>query len=129
VKSAAGSALTQSKSQTKTTSAKAAKAASKVLRDGRTSKAATSAAGSALSQSPSHTKSPSAAKRASAVLSDRRAVSKTKTVAASSLSQLRNPRSGRYVMVDRTSGSIISHKKSPGSYKSVPIAKKVTSRK
>lgn len=36
----------------KTTSAKAAKAASKVLRDGRTSKASKTAAGSALSQRP-----------------------------------------------------------------------------
>ncbi len=37
----------------KVTSSKAAKAASKVLRDGRTSKASKSAAGSALSQKPS----------------------------------------------------------------------------
>jgi len=36
----------------KVTSKKAAKAASKVLRDGRTSKASKSAAGSALSQRP-----------------------------------------------------------------------------
>ncbi|MEJ7892935.1 MAG: hypothetical protein WKF94_09865 [Solirubrobacteraceae bacterium] len=36
----------------KTTSPKAAKAASKVLRDGRTSKASKTAAGSALSQTP-----------------------------------------------------------------------------
>jgi hypothetical protein len=36
----------------KVTSSKAAKAASKVLRDGRTSKASKTAAGSALSQKP-----------------------------------------------------------------------------
>ena len=48
VKSAAASALTQSKAPNETTSEKAAKASSKVLRDGRTSKAAKSAAGSAL---------------------------------------------------------------------------------
>jgi hypothetical protein len=38
--------------RSKVTSKKAAKAASKVLRDGRTSKASKSAAGSALSQRP-----------------------------------------------------------------------------
>jgi hypothetical protein len=38
------------------TSAKAAKAASKVLRDGRTSKASKTAAGSALSQTPAKRK-------------------------------------------------------------------------
>lgn len=49
-KSAAGSALSQSKSPGKTTSSKVASNASKVLSDGRTSKASKSAAGSALSQ-------------------------------------------------------------------------------
>jgi len=49
-RTAAGSALTQSRTKTETTSPKAAKAASKVLRDGRTSSASKSAAGSALSQ-------------------------------------------------------------------------------
>ena len=41
---------------TKQTSARAASAASKVLRDGRTSKASKTAAGSALSQTPSKKK-------------------------------------------------------------------------
>jgi hypothetical protein len=50
VKSAAGSALTQTKAPNEVTSEGAAKAASKVLRDGRTSTAAKSAAGSALTQ-------------------------------------------------------------------------------
>jgi hypothetical protein len=49
-KSAAGSALSQTKAPTKQTSAKAATAASKTLRDRRTSKASKSAAGSALAQ-------------------------------------------------------------------------------
>jgi len=49
-KSAAGSALSQTKDVKKVTSKKAASAASKVLRDKRTSKASKSAAGSALSQ-------------------------------------------------------------------------------
>ncbi len=48
-KSAAGSALAQSRT-TKVTSRKAATAASKALTDGRTSKTTKSAAGSALSQ-------------------------------------------------------------------------------
>jgi hypothetical protein len=36
--------------------------------------------------------------------------------------QLKNPRSGRYVKVDRTRGLIVSYKKSEGPYKNVPIA-------
>ena len=35
--------------------------------------------------------------------------------------QLRNPRSGRYVKVDRTHGRIVDHKRSEGPYKNVPI--------
>lgn len=42
------------------------------------------------------------------------------------LIQLKNPISKRYVLVDRTKGSIISHKKSPGPYKGVPIHKAST---
>jgi hypothetical protein len=36
--------------------------------------------------------------------------------------QVKNPKSGRYVKIDRTDGKIISHKKSEGPYKDVPIA-------
>lgn len=36
--------------------------------------------------------------------------------------QLKNPRSGLYVKVDRTRGLIVSYKKSEGPYKHVPIA-------
>lgn len=36
--------------------------------------------------------------------------------------QLKNPRSGLYVKVDRTRGLIVSYKKSEGPYKNVPIA-------
>jgi hypothetical protein len=50
VKRAAASVLTQYKAPGETTSPTAAKAASKVLRDGRTSKAAKSAAASTLAQ-------------------------------------------------------------------------------
>lgn len=35
--------------------------------------------------------------------------------------QLKNPRTGHYVKVDRREGRILSHKKSPGPYKGVPI--------
>jgi len=49
-RTAAGSALTQSKAPSERTSAHAASAASQVLRDGRTSDASKTAAGSALSQ-------------------------------------------------------------------------------
>lgn len=35
--------------------------------------------------------------------------------------QLKNPRSGRYVKVDRTKGMILSHKKSDGPYKNIVI--------
>jgi hypothetical protein len=49
-RTAAGSALTQSKAPRERTSANAASAASQVLRDGRTSADSKAAAGSALSQ-------------------------------------------------------------------------------
>jgi hypothetical protein len=38
--------------------------------------------------------------------------------------QIKNPRSGHYVKIDRTEGKIIDHKKSEGPYKNVPIARK-----
>lgn len=38
--------------------------------------------------------------------------------------QVKNPKSGRYVKVDRTAGKIIAHKKSSGPYKGVPVARK-----
>ena len=38
--------------------------------------------------------------------------------------QIRNPKSGHYVKIDRAQGRIISHKKSEGPYKDVPIARK-----
>ena len=38
--------------------------------------------------------------------------------------QVKNPRSGKYVKIDRSRGRIISHKKSEGPYKNVPVARK-----
>lgn len=42
----------------------------------------------------------------------------------SRVGQTKNPRSGHYVKIDREKGKIISHKKSEGPYKNVPIIKK-----
>ena len=38
--------------------------------------------------------------------------------------QVKNPRSGHYVKIDRTAGKIISHKQSEGAYKNVPVIRK-----
>lgn len=38
--------------------------------------------------------------------------------------QVKNPRTGKYVKIDRTEGRIIDHKKSDGQYKNVPVARK-----
>lgn len=38
--------------------------------------------------------------------------------------QVKNPRTGRYVKIDRSAGKIVSHKKSSGPYKGVPVARK-----
>jgi hypothetical protein len=38
--------------------------------------------------------------------------------------QVKNPKTGHYVRIDRTKGKIISHKKSEGPYKGVPVARK-----
>ena len=35
--------------------------------------------------------------------------------------QIKNPKSGHYVKVDRKAGKIINHKKSSGPYKDIPI--------
>ncbi len=38
--------------------------------------------------------------------------------------QVKNPRTGHYVKIDRDMGKIISHKKSDGPYQDVPVARK-----
>mgnify|MGYP006978337914 CR=1 FL=1 len=38
--------------------------------------------------------------------------------------QVKNPRTDRYVKIDRTVGLIVSHKKSEGPYKGIPVARK-----
>jgi hypothetical protein len=37
--------------------------------------------------------------------------------------QVKNPKSGHYVKIDRAVGKIIAHKSSEGPYKNVPIAR------
>lgn len=38
--------------------------------------------------------------------------------------QAKNPRSNKYVKIDRTEGKIVSQKQTPGPYKEVPVARK-----
>ena len=38
--------------------------------------------------------------------------------------QVKNPKTNKYVKIDRNAGRIVSHKKSDGPYKGVPIARK-----
>lgn len=38
--------------------------------------------------------------------------------------QVKNPRTGHYVKIDRSAGKIIDQKKSDGPYKGVPVARK-----
>lgn len=38
--------------------------------------------------------------------------------------QVKNPKTGNYVKIDRSAGKIIAHKKSSGPYKGVPVARK-----
>lgn len=38
--------------------------------------------------------------------------------------QVKNPRTDRYVKIDRTAGRIVDHKKSAGPYKDIPVARK-----
>jgi hypothetical protein len=37
--------------------------------------------------------------------------------------QVKNPRTNRYIKIDRDKGRILSHKKSVGKYANVPVAK------
>ena len=38
--------------------------------------------------------------------------------------QTKNPKTNRYVKIDRSAGKIVAHKKSEGPYKNVPVARK-----
>jgi len=38
--------------------------------------------------------------------------------------QVKNPRTNRYVKIDRSAGKIVASKKSSGPYKNVPVARK-----
>lgn len=41
-----------------------------------------------------------------------------------SVVQAKNPKTGRYVKIDRAAGKIIAHKATLGPYKGVPVARK-----
>lgn len=47
-----------------------------------------------------------------------------KTSSKSKVVQVKNPKSGHYVKIDRSKGKITGHKSSPGPYKRIPVAKK-----
>ena len=38
--------------------------------------------------------------------------------------QVKNPKTDRYVKIDRAAGKVMSHKRSKGPYKDVPVARK-----
>jgi len=38
--------------------------------------------------------------------------------------QTKNPRTGKYVKIDRAAGKIVAHKSTSGPYKNVPVARK-----
>jgi len=38
--------------------------------------------------------------------------------------QVKNPKTGKYVKIDREKGSIVAHKKSEGPFKGVAVARK-----
>ena len=38
--------------------------------------------------------------------------------------QLRNPKTGKYIKIDKRKGQIIGHKQTCGPYKDIPIVKK-----
>ena len=46
------------------------------------------------------------------------------TTKKSDVVQVKNPRTNRYVKIDRSAGKIVSHKKSEGPYKNIPVARK-----
>lgn len=48
----------------------------------------------------------------------------SKKKSGSDIVQVKNPRSGKYVKIDRAKGKILDHKKSEGPYKNVPVARK-----
>jgi len=45
-------------------------------------------------------------------------------MAKKNIVQTKNPRTGKYVKIDREKGKILSNKKSKGPYKGVPVIRK-----
>ena len=54
------------------------------------------------------------------------AIKKTSNSGKKDVVQVKNPRTGHYVKIDRAAGKIVSHKKSDGPYDGVPVARKRT---
>jgi len=52
------------------------------------------------------------------------AIQKSAQAGKHDLVQVKNPRTDRYVKIDRTVGTIVSHKSTKGPYKDVPVARK-----
>lgn len=48
----------------------------------------------------------------------------TTTTERRDIVQVKNPRTGHYVKIDRAEGRILAHKKSEGPYKGLPVARK-----
>ena len=38
--------------------------------------------------------------------------------------QIKNPKTDKYIKIDRTEGKVISHKQTSGPYKGIPVARK-----
>jgi len=49
---------------------------------------------------------------------------KSSTSKSRDVVQVKNPRTDRYVKIDRGAGRIVSHKSTAGPYKNVPVARK-----
>jgi hypothetical protein len=47
-----------------------------------------------------------------------------KDMAKKGIGQTKNPRTGKYVKIDRGKGKILKTKKSPGPYKNIPVIRK-----
>jgi hypothetical protein len=93
----------------KQTTGKAASAASKVLRDGRTAKDSKTAAGSALAQADKKSKKTTgdtAAKKASKVLQSDDTGKKSKTAAASALAKRKRAKNRASILDKSVTGSV-----------------------
>lgn len=54
----------------------------------------------------------------------KRKKAKTKTNIKKDIVQIKNPKTGLYLKIDRSTGKILAHKKTAGMYKGVKVARK-----